>query len=91
MHYLKNTKVYGYSSEKGDKRWVITAEKDKVFMVMKRYCKESFSFMNNFNFFYVENLVDVIDFQIETKNKIITLKETGSGIGMVEDTSGFFI
>lgn len=91
MHHFKKARVYEYPSEKGDKRWIISAEEGKVFMVTKMYCKESFSFMNNFNFSYVENLVDVVDFQIETKNKIITLKETGSGIGMVEDTSGFFI
>jgi hypothetical protein len=91
MHNFKKAKVYEYPSEKGDKRWVITAEEGKVFMVMKSYCKESFSFMNNFNFSYIENLVDVVDFQIETDDKVITLKETGSGLGMVEDTSGFGI
>ena len=91
MHRFKKAKVYEYPSEKGDKRWVITAEEGKVFMVMKSYCKESFSFMNNFNFSYIENLVDVVDFQIEIDDKFITLKETGSGLGMVEDTSGFGI
>ncbi|MGB9133197.1 MAG: hypothetical protein WCB90_11400 [Methanosarcina sp.] len=90
MHRFKKARVYEYPSEKGDKRWVITAEEGKVFMVMKSYCKESFSFMNNFNFSYVENLVDVVDFQIETEDgRVITLKETGDGLGMVEDTSGF--
>jgi len=95
MHRFKKAKVHEYPSEKGDKRWdkrwVITAEEGKVFMVMKSYCKESFSFMNNFNFSYIENLVDVVDFQIEIEGKFITLKETGSGLGMVEDTSGFGI
>ncbi|KKG15223.1 hypothetical protein EO98_15520 [Methanosarcina sp. 2.H.T.1A.6] len=91
MHLFKKAKVYEYPSENGNKRWVITAEEGKVFMVMKSYCKESFSFMNNFNFSYIENLVDVVDFQIETEDKVITLKETGSGLGMVEDTSGFGI
>ena len=91
MHSFKKAKVCEFPSEKGDKRWIITAEKGKVFMVMKSYCKESFSFRNNFNFSYVENLVDIVDFQIETESGIITLKETGSGLGMVEVTSGFFI
>jgi len=91
MHRFKKVQVSEYSSEKGDKRWVVTAEEGKVFMVMKSYCKESFSFTNNFNFRYIENLVDVIDFQIETEDRLITLYETGSGLGMVEDTSGFVI
>lgn len=60
-------------------------------MVTKSYCKESFSFTNGLNFTYIENLVDVVDFQIETEDKVITLQETGSGLGMVEDTSGFVI
>jgi hypothetical protein len=82
--------LFLYNCQSQDKRWVITAEEGKVFMVMKSYCKESFSFMNNFNFSYVENLVDVVDFQIETEDgRVITLKETGDGLGMVEDTSGF--
>ncbi|MCQ1536682.1 hypothetical protein FTO70_13595 [Methanosarcina sp. KYL-1] len=91
LHRFKKAKVHEYPSEKGDKRWVLTAEEGRVFMVTRSYCKESFSFMKNFNFKYVENLVDVVDFQIETDGRVITLKETGSGLGMVEDTSGFVI
>jgi len=91
LHRFKKAKVYEYPSEKGDKRWVLTAEEGRVFMVTKSYCKEAFSFTNNFNFRYIENLVDVIDFQVEIEDKIITLEETGSGLGMVEDTSGFVI
>jgi hypothetical protein len=91
MHKFKKVKVSEYPSEKGDKRWVVTAEEDKVFMVTKSYCKESFSFTNNFNFRYIENLVEVADFQVVTEDKVITLNETGSGLGMVEDTSGFVI
>jgi len=88
---FKKAKVNEYPSEKGNKRWVITAEDGKVFMVTKSYCKESFSFTNNFNFRYIENLVDVADFQVVTEDRVITLNETGSGLGMVEDTSGFVI
>jgi hypothetical protein len=91
MHHFKKARVHEYPSEKGDKRWVVTAEEGKVFMVTKSYCKESFSFINNFNFSYTENLVDVMDVKIETDDKVITLEETGSGLGMVEDTSGFVI
>lgn len=91
MYRFKKAKVNEYPSEKGDKRWVITAEEGRVFMVTKSYCKESFSFTNNFNFRYIENLVDVVDFQAETEDRVITLQETGSGLGMVEDTSGFVI
>jgi hypothetical protein len=91
MHHFKKAKVHEYPSKKGDKRWIITAEEGKVFMVTKSYCKESFSFINNFNFNYIENLVEVVDFQIEIEDKVITLDETGSGLGMVEDTSGFVI
>ncbi|WP_094227745.1 hypothetical protein [Methanolobus psychrotolerans] len=88
---FKKAKVHEYPSEKGDKRWVITAEDDRVFVVMRSYCKEHFNFTKNFNFSYVENLVDVLDLKIETDDKVITLEETGSGLGMVEDTSGFVI
>lgn len=91
MYRFKKAKVNEYPSEKGDKRWIITAEDGKVFMVTKSYCKETFSFTNNFNFRYIENLVDVVDFQVETEDRVITLQETGSGLGMVEDTSGFVI
>lgn len=91
MHRFKKAKVNEYPSKKGDKRWVITAEEGRVFMVTKSYCKESFSFTNNFNFRYIENLVEVADLQVETEDRIITLQETGSGLGMVEDTSGFVI
>jgi hypothetical protein len=91
MHYFKKAKVHEYPSEKGDKRWVISTEDNRVFVVMKSYCKESFSFTNNFNFNYIENLVDVVDLKIETDSRTITLEDTGSGLGMVEDTSGFVI
>ncbi|MDW7731550.1 MAG: hypothetical protein SCH66_03855 [Methanolobus sp.] len=91
MYYFKKAKVHEYPSGKGDKRWLITAEDDRVFVVMKSYYKESFKFSNSFNFRYIENLVDVMDLKIETDDKVITLEETGSGLGMVEDTSGFVI
>jgi phage-related protein len=91
LHRFKKAKVYEYPSERGSKRWVVTAEEGRVFMVMKSYCKEAFNFTNGFNFRYIENLVDVADFQIETEDRVITLEETGSGLGMVEDTSGFVI
>ena len=91
MHNFKKARVQEYLSAKGDKRWVITAEGNRVFVVMKSYCKESFSFKNNFNFNYIENLVEVMDLKVETDSGVITLEETGSGLGMVEDTSGFVI
>ncbi|WP_269849521.1 hypothetical protein [Methanosarcina horonobensis] len=91
IHRFKKVKVYEYPSEKGDKRWVVTTEEGKVFMVTKSYCKESFSFTNNFNFRYIENLVEVVDFQVDTGDSVVTLQKTGSGLGMVEDTSGFVI
>lgn len=91
LHRFKKAKVHEYPSEKGDKRWIVTAEEGRVFMVMKSYCKETFSFTNNFNFRYIENLVDVVDFQVEIEDRVITLQETGNGLGMVEDTSGFVI
>lgn len=91
MHNFKKAKVHEYPSQKGDKRWVISSEDNRVFVVTKSYCKESFNFTNNFNFSYIENLVDVVDMRIETDDKVITLEETGSGLGMVEDTSGFVI
>jgi len=49
------------------------------------------NFKHNFNFRYIENLVEVVDLKIETDDKVIILQETGSGLGMVEDTSGFVI
>ena len=91
MHNFKNARVQEYPSEKSDKRWVITADEGRIFVVMKSYCKESFSFKNNFNFNYIENLVEVMDLKVETDSGIITLEMTGSGLGMVEDTSGFVI
>ncbi|AKB32637.1 hypothetical protein MSSIH_1947 [Methanosarcina siciliae HI350] len=91
LHRFRKAKVYEYPSEKGSKRWILTAEEGKVFMVTRSYCKEAFSFTKNFNFRYIENLVDVVDFQVELEDRIITLEETGSGLGMVEDTSGFVI
>lgn len=91
LHRFKRSKVQEYPSEKSDKRWVITAEDDRVFVVTKSYCKEEFDFTHNFNFRYIENLVEVVDLKIETDDKTITLQETGSGLGMVEDTSGFVI
>jgi hypothetical protein len=50
MSRFKKVKVNEYPSEKGDKRWIITAEDGKLLMVTKSYCKETFSFTNNFNF-----------------------------------------
>ncbi|AAM05618.1 hypothetical protein [Methanosarcina acetivorans] len=91
LHRFRKAKVYEYPSEKGNKRWIVTAEESRVFMVTKSYCKEALSFTKNFNFRYIENLVDVVDFQVELEDRIITLEETGSGLGMVEDTSGFVI
>lgn len=91
MHYFRKARVHEYPSERGDKRWVISSEDNRVFLVTKSYCRESFNFTRNFNFSYIENLVDVMDLKIETEDKVITLEETGSGLGMVEDTSGFVI
>ncbi len=91
LHRFKRSKVQEYPAEKSDKRWVITAEDNRVFVVTKSYCKEEFDFTHNFNFRYIENLVEVIDLKIETDDKVITLQETGNGLGMVEDTSGVVI
>jgi hypothetical protein len=91
MHYFEKVSVHEYPSEKEDKRWIVTAEGNKVFVVMKSYCKKSFSFRKDFDFKYIENLVEVIDLKIETNYDVITLDTTGSGQGMVEDTSGFVI
>ncbi|MEZ5334067.1 MAG: hypothetical protein R2741_01900 [Methanolobus sp.] len=89
MHNFKKAMVHEHPSGLGDNRWVITTEDHRVFVVTKGYCSETFNFTKNFNFNYVENLVDVVDLRIEVDDRLITLEETGEGLGMVEDTSGF--
>ncbi len=81
--------VHAFPCQDDQTRWIVTGNKNSLFICMKSYSRESFTFKKWSNFTYVEYLVEVIDFSITLDNKTITLKDTKSGIGMVEDTWGY--
>ncbi len=90
-HYT-NVKIYAFPSPDGCIRWIITgnnANKNNLYICMKSYSHETFTFKKWSNFTYIEYLVDVIDFSLALDGKNISLKDVGGGIGMVEDTGGY--
>ncbi len=87
-HYT-DVDVYAFPCQDDQTRWIVTGNKNSLFICMKSYSRESFTFKKWSHFTYAEYLVEVIDFSITLDNKTITLKDTKSGIGMVEDTRGY--
>ena len=70
-------------------KWIVTGNKNNLFICMTSYSHETFRFKKWSNFTYIEYLVEVIDFSLTFDGKNISLKDVGGGIGMVEDTGGY--
>ncbi len=87
-HYT-DVDVYAFPCADGCTRWIVTGNKNNLFICMKSYGHEVFTFRKLSNFTYIEYLVEVIDFSLSVDGKEIDLKDVGGGIGMVEDTGGY--
>ncbi len=83
--------VYAFPCAENHTRWIVTGNKNNLFIGMKSYSYETFRFKKWSNFTYVEYLVEVIDFSLTFDGKSISLKDVGGGIGMVEDTGGYVL
>ena len=83
--------AYAFPCAEDHTRWIVTGNKNNLFISMKSYSYETFRFKKWSNFTYVEYLVEVIDFSLTFDGKSISLKDVGGGIGMVEDTGGYVL
>ena len=81
--------VYAFPCADDHMRWIVTGNKNNLFICMKSYGHEVFTFRKLSNFTYIEYLVEVIDFSLIIDGKKIDLMDVGGGFGMVEDTGGY--
>ncbi len=70
-------------------RWIITADKGKVFISLKSYSSHKFIFEKISSFTYKEYLSEVTDIFIEDCD--IDTSKLGSGFGLVEDARGYVL
>ncbi|MCK4729744.1 MAG: hypothetical protein KAT28_00345 [Candidatus Aenigmarchaeota archaeon] len=80
-----NIKKFG----KKNPRWIITANKGKIFVSLKSYSSHKFVFEKLGSFSYLEYLCEVTDLLIEDCD--IDMSKLGSGFGLVEDTNGYVL
>ena len=74
---------------KKNPRWIITADKGRVFISLKSYSSHKFVFKKIGNFTYIEYLSEVTDIFIEDHD--IDTNELGSGFGLIEDANGYVL
>ncbi len=74
---------------KNNPRWVITANKGKVFISLKSYSSHKFTFEKIGSFTYIEYLSEVTDISIDDCE--IDTSELGSGFGLIEDAKGYVL
>ncbi|MEA3342699.1 MAG: hypothetical protein U9Q92_00900, partial [archaeon] len=80
-------------SEYGKKetRWVISSKKNNMIVIAKSYSMKPITLESMGNLTYLEYLAEITDFYIETEDKVISLKDLGSGIGLIENAYGYVI
>ena len=80
-------------SEYGKKetRWVISSKKNNMIVIAKSYSMKPITLESMGNLTYLEHLAEITDFYIETEDKVISLKDLGSGIGLIENAYGYVI
>ncbi len=74
---------------KNNPRWIITANKGKVFISLKPYSFHKFTFEKIGFFTYSEYLCEVTDIFIEGSD--IDTSILGSGFGLIEDAKGYVL
>lgn len=74
---------------KRNPRWIITANKGKVFVSLKSYSSHKFIFEKIGRFTYIEYLSEVTDIFAEGCD--INTSELGSGFGLIEDARGYVL
>ncbi|MCK4808778.1 MAG: hypothetical protein KAS90_04100 [Candidatus Aenigmarchaeota archaeon] len=74
---------------KKNPRWIITANKGKVFISLKSYSSHKFKFEKIGVFTYIEYLSEVTDISIEDCD--IDTSKLGSGFGLIEDAKGYVL
>ncbi|MCK5477229.1 MAG: hypothetical protein KAI55_04885, partial [Candidatus Aenigmarchaeota archaeon] len=80
-----NIKKFG----KKNPRWIITANKGKVFISLKSYSSHKFVFEKIGSFTYIEYLSEVTDISIEDCD--IDTSKLCSGFGLIEDANGYVL
>ncbi|MCK4592101.1 hypothetical protein KAT63_01515 [Candidatus Parcubacteria bacterium] len=97
LKFYDNTKDKTYTFQgltvnkfgKTDPRWVITADKGKVFVSLKSYSSHKFIFEKIGKFAYIEYLSEVTD--IFMKGCDVNTNKLDSGFGLVEDARGYVL
>ncbi len=90
-HYT-DVDVYAFSAPDGCVRWIVTGDngdEGNLFICMKSYSHEVFTFRKWSDFTYIEYLVEVVDFSLNIGGKDVDLLDVDGGIGMVEDAGGY--
>ncbi len=88
---FENIKVSKYG--KKNRQFLVHGKsRESEFTIMlDRYAKKRFSLNSVGKLTYEQNLVTVSSFSFETKDTLITKKDTGEGIGIMEDAYGYIL
>ena len=87
MHAFQGLTVNKFG--KTNPRWIITANKGKVFVSLKAYSSHKFIFEKIGRFTYIEYLSEVTDIFMEGCD--IDINKLGSGFGLIEDAKGYVL
>ena len=97
LSFYDNTKDKKYTFKdltinkfgKKNPRWIITANKGKIFVSLKSYSSHKFIFEKIGKLTYIEYLSEVTDIFMEDCD--IDTNKLNSGFGLVEDTNGYVL
>ena len=97
LKFYDNTKDKTYTFQgltvnkfgKINPRWIITANKEKIFVSLKSYSSHKFIFEKIGRFTYIEYLSEVTDISMGVCD--INTSELGSGFGLTEDAKGYVL
>ena len=86
-HIFKDLTINKFG--KKNPRWIITADKGRVFVSLKSYSSHKFIFEKIGKLTYVEYLSEVTDIFMEDCD--IDTSKLNSGFGLIEDTNGYVL
>lgn len=72
-----------------EKRWIL--KNNDLFILLEAYEKDHFELQNIGTHYYIEHLVELKDFVMKKNGKTYTMKDIGTGYGMLEDAYGYVI